>query len=122
MCGGALIISLPFLIATYRKLQALSMLLADLGLAPATDGQSRRGVRRFWFELIPIASIVAILFLIATVSARILPPAQWLAIVLIRGLGLAALFWNFFIRLHSRLQIALFKTMEHNAEEDPQQK
>jgi CPA2 family monovalent cation:H+ antiporter-2 len=118
VCGGALIISLPFLIATYRKLQALSMLLADLGRVSATAGKYRRGVRRFWFELIPITSIVGILVLIAAVSARILPPAQWLAIVLLAGLGLAALFWNFFIRLHSRLQIALFKTMEDNAEED----
>ena len=79
-------------------------------------------MRRFWFELIPIASIVAILFLIATVSARILPPAQWLAVLLIGALGLAALFWSFFVRLHSRLQIALFKTMEDNAEEPAEEK
>jgi CPA2 family monovalent cation:H+ antiporter-2 len=32
--GGALVLSLPFLIATYRKLQALAMLLAEVSVKP----------------------------------------------------------------------------------------
>ncbi len=112
--GGALLISLPFLIATYRKLQALSMLLAQIGYTNEAAGAGRSGVRRYAFELIPLAVIVGMLFLIASVSGNILPPFEWIVAVLVCAAVVAALFWKFFVRLHTRLQIALFETMEEN--------
>ena len=115
--GGALIISLPFLIATYRKLEALSMLLAELGSSHEISGQPVRGWRRFLGKLIPILSTLGILMLIAGLSAGILPPMRLLIIVLACAAVLTVLFWKFFVRLHSRLQIALFKTMEEEKDE-----
>ena len=111
--GGALIISLPFLIAAYRKLAALSMLLAELG----TSLQPAQGARKFLFKLIPIASILGILLLIAMLSARILPPPHLLIVVLAIAAGISALLWKFFVRLHTRLQVALFETMEQSRDE-----
>lgn len=115
--GGALLISLPFLIATYRKLWALSMLLAELLRAPEFTGQPLRGAQRFFFELIPILSIGGILALIAALSVRILPPMNLLMIVLMSAAALTALLWKFFVRLHSRLQVALFDSMKDEGEE-----
>lgn len=115
--GGALLISLPFLIATYRKLWALSMLLAELLRAPATTGQPLHGAQRFFIELIPIVSIGGILALIAALSVRILPPLNLLMIVLVSAAALTALLWKFFVRLHSRLQIALFDSMKDEGDE-----
>jgi CPA2 family monovalent cation:H+ antiporter-2 len=110
--GGALVISLPFLIATYRKLEALSMLLGELGLNPEAAGRSKVGVRHLMFRLIPAVSTAAILLLIAALSASMLPPLEWLGLVLVVAAGLAALLWKPFVQLHARLQIALFKTLE----------
>ncbi|MCF5503713.1 cation/H(+) antiporter, partial [Pseudomonas syringae] len=39
ICGAALLLSLPFLIAAYRKLKALSMLLAEMGVKPEMAGR-----------------------------------------------------------------------------------
>jgi CPA2 family monovalent cation:H+ antiporter-2 len=112
--GGALIVSLPFLIAAYRKLKALSMLLAELGVRPELAGQYTGQARRVISELIPIASIVGILLLLSALSASILPPMELLILVLVVAAGLVALLWQWFIKLHSRLQIALIETLENN--------
>jgi monovalent cation:H+ antiporter-2, CPA2 family len=112
--GGALLISTPFFVATYLKMQAVSLLLADVFQLPDSAGVFRRTVRRMLFDLLPSITIAWFLMLIAFFSRGILPPLAWLA-VLIAGMMLVAwLFWGFFVRLHSRLQIALFETMSEN--------
>jgi CPA2 family monovalent cation:H+ antiporter-2 len=112
--GGALIVSLPFLIAAYRKLKALSMLLAELGVSPELAGQYTDSARRVISEVIPVASIAGILLLLSALSASILPPTGLLILVLVVAAGLVALLWRWFIKLHSRLQIALIETLEND--------
>lgn len=107
--GGALAISLPFLIAAYRKLKALSLLFAELTIGDA--GIVGRALRRMVAEVIPIVSIVVILALIASLSRSILPSREMLLILLASAAVLAALMWKTFVRWHSRLQIALFDTL-----------
>src|SRR5262249_4017637 len=63
--GVALLLSIPFLIAAYRKLQALSMLLAEVSVGPAVAGRYTDGVRRVVSGIIPVASIVAMLLLVS---------------------------------------------------------
>jgi len=110
--AGALFLSLPFLIASYRKLKALSMLLAEVSVRPQVAGQYTARVRQVISEIIPIAALTSILLLIVGLSASILPPLGMLAVVLVAAAVLAALLWRWFIRLHSRLQIALIETLE----------
>lgn len=104
----ALLISLPFLIAAYRKLKALAMLLAEL-LSPQGGAGSRLPL--FLAEAIPIASVAGILALVAALSASILPPWEWLLAILAAAAAVAALMWKWFVRLHTRLQIALMDTL-----------
>jgi CPA2 family monovalent cation:H+ antiporter-2 len=52
--SGALLLSLPFLIAAYRKLKALSMLLAEMSVSPERAGQYTMPVRKMISEVIPI--------------------------------------------------------------------
>lgn len=107
--GGALAISLPFLIAAYRKLKALSLLFAELTISDA--GSVGRALRRVIAEVIPIVSIAVILMLIASLSRRILPSPEMLMIILVCAASLTVLMWRPFVRWHSRLQIALFDTL-----------
>src|SRR5450830_1843708 len=115
--GGALVISLPFLIATYRKLQALAMLLAEVGVKPEFAGSYTTGARRVIAEVIPVMSIVGIMLLIFVLSASILPPLNLLAFVLLGAAGLLWLLWSKLVKLHSRLQIALFETLDEKPED-----
>jgi CPA2 family monovalent cation:H+ antiporter-2 len=114
--GGALACSLPFLIATYRKLKALSLLLAEV-----ITGETSRlahGWRRVIAETIPLISIVIILLLIGLLSRSILPPIEMLALLLSAAALLTGLLWRPFVRFHTRLQIALFETLDEEAAEE----
>ncbi|MCI1014979.1 MULTISPECIES: cation:proton antiporter [Herbaspirillum] len=115
--GGALVLSLPFLIATYRKLQALSMLLAEVSVKPEFAGAYTSGVRKVVSEVLPIMSIVGIMLLIFVLSASILPPLNLLAFVLAAAAGLLWLLWSKLVKLHSRLQIALFETLDEKPDD-----
>ncbi|WP_338845610.1 cation:proton antiporter [Massilia sp. W12] len=109
--GGALLISAPFLIATYRKMQALSMMLQEVFHLPELSSAWRKRFRRFLFELLPLITIGWILLLITFISGKILPPPAWLLGVIALVTAISLIFWGFFERLHSRLQIALFEAM-----------
>lgn len=115
--AAALVISLPFLIATYRKLEALTMLLGELAINPKVAGRYKAGMRHMLVRLIPGMSIVGILLLIAALSASILPPVEMLVMVLFGAAVLTAVLWKPFVKLHARLQIALFKTLEEDKSE-----
>jgi CPA2 family monovalent cation:H+ antiporter-2 len=113
--GGALAISLPFLIATYRKLKALAMLLAEMAVG---NHQQRPFLHRMIAEIIPLISIVLILLLIGSFSKPILPTTDTLFVLLAGAAVITALMWRPFVRLHSRLQIALFDTLNEKADEN----
>lgn len=115
--SGALLISLPFMIATYFKIKAFSMLLAELGIKQEIAGRHTDRVRQMVSEIIPVASIIGILSMIVSLSARILPPEEWFNYVIMGAVLIALASWKPLARLHSRLQIALFKTFEEAPDE-----
>ena len=105
--SGALLLSLPFLIAAYRKLKALSMLLAEM-----SAGEYTAQTRKVISEVIPIVAILVMLLLVCALSASILPPANLMLVVLAFFALLIPLLWGRFVKLHSRLQIALIETLD----------
>ncbi len=111
--GAALVLSLPFLIAAYRKLKALSMMLAEVGVHA---GRHTDKARRIVAEIIPAASTAAMLLLISALSSSILPPAELLVAVLAMGGLILVLLWRTLVKLHSRLQIALLETLQSEKE------
>jgi CPA2 family monovalent cation:H+ antiporter-2 len=110
--GGSLVLALPFLVATYRKLKALGMLLAELSVRSELAGRHTDNVRRIVAEIIPIASVAGILLLLLALSASILPPTDTLVLMLVGMAALTALLWRTFVKLHARLQIALKETLD----------
>jgi len=111
--GAALLLSLPFLIAAYRKLKALGMMLAE---ASVRAGRHTLRVQRIVSELIPAASTAAMLLLVSALSSSILPPAELLIAVLAMGALIMALLWRTLVKLHSRLQVALLETLQSEKE------
>jgi CPA2 family monovalent cation:H+ antiporter-2 len=114
--GGALMLSLPFLIAAYRKLKALSMLLAEMGVKPEMAGRHTQRVRRVIAEVIPILSLLVIFLLLAALSASILPTNKLLVLIAVVAAAVAALLWRWFIRVHTRMQVALLETLDNHKE------
>lgn len=112
--GGALLLSLPFLIAAYRKLKALSMLLAEMSVKPEMAGRHTQRVRRVIAELIPILSLLVIFLLLAALSASILPTNKLLALIAVVAAAVAAVLWRWFIRVHTRMQVALLETLDNH--------
>ncbi|WP_044873301.1 cation:proton antiporter [Pseudomonas sp. LFM046] len=112
--GGALLLSLPFLIAAYRKLKALSMLLAEMGVSADKAGRHTERVRKVIAEVIPLLSLLGILLLLMALSASILPTLELLVLIALVAAAVSALLWRWLIRVHSRMQIALMETLEQN--------
>ena len=114
--GLALLLSLPFLIAAYRKLKALSMLLAEMGVKPEMAGRHTQRVRRVIAEVIPILSLLVIFLLLSALSASILPTNELLIVIGVVAAGVAALLWRWFVRIHTRMQVALLETLVNHKE------
>ncbi|MDH0649678.1 cation:proton antiporter [Pseudomonas sp. GD03858] len=112
--GAALLLSLPFLIAAYRKLKALSMLLAEMGVKAEMAGRHTQRVRRVIAEVIPLLSLLVIFLLLSALSASILPTSELLLIIAVVAAVVVALLWRWLIRVHTRMQVALLETLENN--------
>ncbi|MDE1168848.1 MAG: cation:proton antiporter [Pseudomonas sp.] len=115
--GAALLVSLPFLIAAYRKLKALSMLLAEMGVKPEMAGRHTQRVRRVIAEVIPLVSLLVIFLLLAALSASILPTSELLLLIAVVAAAVVAVLWRWFIRVHTRMQVALLETLGNNQQD-----
>jgi CPA2 family monovalent cation:H+ antiporter-2 len=112
--GACLIVSLPFLVAAYRKLEALGLMLAEVSVKAEAAGQYTSQVRRIIASTLPVVSLLGMLLLVSALSASILPPIHLFVIVVSLTGILAATLWGYFVRWHSRLQIALRETLEQS--------
>ncbi|AJC19352.1 cation:proton antiporter [Pandoraea pulmonicola] len=116
--GGALVLSLPFLIAVYRKVKSLSLLLVELSVPPSLTGRYTFQVRRVVAEILPIAAMVGVILLVAALSASILPSTEMIALIVAGTVVLAIAMRSWFVRMHAKLQIALKETLEHQPDGD----
>jgi CPA2 family monovalent cation:H+ antiporter-2 len=110
--GAAMLLSLPFLVAAYRKLKALSMLLAEMGVKPEMAGRHTERVRKVVAEVIPILSLLVIFLLLMALSASILPTIELLLLIGLVTAVVAAVLWRWLIRVHTRMQVALLETLD----------
>jgi CPA2 family monovalent cation:H+ antiporter-2 len=57
-----------------------------------------------------------IFLLIALLSASMLPTSEWLLLIVLVAAVIAAVLWRWFIRVHTRMQIALLETLGNHQE------
>jgi monovalent cation:H+ antiporter-2, CPA2 family len=107
----AVILSLPMFIATFRKLQALGLLVAEVKVSQAAAGERTAAIRSVVAQVIPIAGAVALGLFVLVLSSTLLPSFKVL-IVLLVIVGLVAWrLWSSFIRVYSKAQVALQETL-----------
>lgn len=106
-----LVLALPFMVAAYRKLEALGLILAELGAGIATT-TAKLALHRLFAKALPTVSLIAMLLLISALSSIILPPLHLFLTTLLLTMILAIAVWPRVVRWHSQLQVALRDTIE----------
>lgn len=115
----AAICSLPLLIATYRKLQAFGMLVAELRVRKDLSAERRAGLQAIVANAILIAGMLMIgVFLFALSSAILHIGGSLLILPVIVGV-IAAVLWRTFIRIYSKAQLAVQEAFTSTADHEP---
>ena len=108
----AALISLPMIVAAYRKASALGMLLAELSIPERIGGAYNMRIRSVLARFIPLAVLWMLGLLVAALASTILPPREVALVLLLVLLLLAWLLWRGLVQVHARLQAALRDTLD----------
>ena len=108
----ALFLSLPMLIAVYRKAEALGMLLAEIGIRERFAGSYTQAIRNVLARIIPLATLLALALLVSVLGSTILPPRGIALLLVVLGVVLAVVLWRGLVQMHARLQAALKETLD----------
>jgi CPA2 family monovalent cation:H+ antiporter-2 len=107
----AALLSLPMVVAAYRKAGALGMLLAELSI-PDRFGSRTFRIRSVLGRIIPVVAMLILGLLVAALASTILPPREVAGVLVLIGIGLVWLLWRVLVQVHARLQAALRDTLE----------
>ena len=106
----AVVLSLPLHIATYRKLQALGLLLGELAAQRLQHEPRAAGVQAIIANTIPLGGAAVMGLVLLVLSAALLPSWRILLAVMLVVAAVTALSWRGFIRIYSKAQVALQET------------
>lgn len=115
----AALLSLPMIVATYRKAGALGMLLAELSI-PDRFGARTFRIRSVLGRIIPLAAMAVMGLLVAALASTILPPREVALVLILVGVGLTWLLWRVLVQVHARLQAAIRDTLEKPGQDHPE--
>lgn len=110
----AALLSLPMIVAAYRKAAALGMLLAELSIPGHVGGALNVRIRAVLARIIPLATMWILGLLVAALASTILPPREVALVLVLVGLVLTWLLWRVLVQVHARLQAALRDTLERD--------
>lgn len=108
---SAVILSLPLFIATFRKLQALGLLVAETKVSQAAAGERTTAIRAVVAQVIPIAGTVALGLFVLVLSSALLPTFNLFMVLVGIAAVIAWLLWRSFIKVYSKAQVALQETL-----------
>ena len=106
---GAFVLSMPLLIASHRKIEALAMLLSEM----VTPDSSPRAaaMRPLLSRMLHVAGLLLLCLLILLMSAALLPPLTTLVLLIVLAALLGWLFGRPFNAWYSRAKFALVDTL-----------
>ncbi|HOX58982.1 MAG TPA: cation:proton antiporter [Candidatus Paceibacterota bacterium] len=107
---AAVVFSLPLLIATFRKLQALGLLIAETKVHAATAGERTAAIRAVVAQVVPIAGTVVMGIFVLALSSTLLPSMEVFAVLVLIVAIVTWLLWRSSIRIYSKAQAALVET------------
>jgi CPA2 family monovalent cation:H+ antiporter-2 len=107
---AAMILSLPMLIASFRKLQALGMMIAETRVTEAAAGERTAAIRAIVAQVVPAAGVIILGLLVLVLSSTLLPTFNVMIVLLGVLACITWLLWRAFIRVYSQAQAALQET------------
>jgi CPA2 family monovalent cation:H+ antiporter-2 len=108
---AAALLSLPMLVASYRKFQALGLLIGERVAERYQQPLGSSAVKTTLSHAIPIMGVVGMGILILAVSSALLPSWKVVLVLVAILMAVAYLMWTRLIRVYSRAQIALKDTL-----------
>jgi CPA2 family monovalent cation:H+ antiporter-2 len=87
----AILVAMPVYLSTYRKLKALGMILAELGITDAMGGERKTEIRAVVANAILVLGLLAIAGYSFGLSYAVLPPQQVLYVLI--GLSALVVYW-----------------------------
>jgi len=113
---GAMIVSLPMLIAVFRKLQAAGLLVSEMSVSHAAGGENTAALRAIVASIVVIAGSAGLVLFIMLLSSAILPSRNVLVVLALVLIAATILLWRSFIRIYSKAQFALRETFDQPIE------
>ncbi len=107
----AVFLSLPMLIAAYRKLEALGLLLAELRVKQLASDAHAKEIKAIISTTVPLAGAVGLGVLAFSLSAPLLPSWEILIVMLVILACLTFLLWRSFVKVYSKAQVAIQQTL-----------
>ncbi len=108
---GVVVLTSPIYLASARKIQAMSLLIAEICLPMAAGGQHGAAVRMVIGQVFVLASFVVMTFLTVVLSTSILNSLDSLVPLLLVVTVAALYFRRILVRIYSRAEIALHETL-----------
>ena len=108
---GAMLLSLPLLIAVFRKLRALAMLLSEMSVTRVAGGVNTNSLRSVVANTIVAAGCIMLVLIILLLSSTILPSWKLLFAQVLIVTVTAILLRRSFTKLYSKAQFALQETL-----------
>lgn len=116
---GALLLALPLLIATLRKLRAAGMLMAEASIVRGGSPEQIATMRSVITSTIVGGGGLAMMLYVLLIGSTILPSWPVLLVLLVVGVGVAIWQWRSFVRIYARAQGALRDVLD--AVPDPEE-
>lgn len=108
---GAMILSLPMLIAVVRKWQAFGMLVSEMSVSSAAAKENTLPLRSIISNIVFVSGCAALLLIILVLSSAILPSRNLLIVLALVVVVMTILLWRVFVRVHTKAQFALYETL-----------
>ena len=109
---AAMLLSMPLLIASFRKLQAMAMLVGETAVQKIAVPSTRVNVQNIVTRSVLISGTVVLAILLLLLSSTLLPSGKALIVLLLIVAGITALLWRSFVRVYSKAQVSLRETLE----------
>lgn len=107
---AAAVLSLPMVIATARKLEALGLLVAQMKVKATEAGERTSAIRAVIAQVVPVVGTVILGVYILVLSAALRPTIEVLLILLLFTGIISYVLRRSFIKAYAKAQIALIET------------
>jgi len=116
---GAMLVSFTFLIAIWRKLEVVAMLISELSVNTAKAGAKAPALQAIISSTIIVVATGALILVVLVLSSAILPSRNVLLLAVVIASGSGFLLYRGAVKLYARAQSALQDTFDEPADPHP---